>query len=259
MAVTLDIEKAVDVARRAVDAAVVASMKHYQTGVRIERKADRSPVTRADKESEEGILRVIREAFPTHAILAEETGAHAGEADSRWIVDPLDGTRGFTRGGTFWGPLVALEHRGEIVAGAMALPAMNVRYWAGRGLGTFRDGTRLRVSGVTQVQDATLSLGQMNYFFLPTPRSGMLELVRDVDSSRAFGDLASLAMLLEGRADIWMEGGVQSWDLAPLKILVEEAGGKFTDLEGKPTVHSGHALATNGLLHDELLRRLSTG
>jgi histidinol-phosphatase len=253
----LDLEAACEVARRAVEAASTASMAHFRSGVRVERKPDRSPVTLADKQSEAAILEVIRAAYPSHSILAEESGAHAGDPDFRWIVDPLDGTRGFTRGGEFWGPLVGLESQGKILAGAMALPALKRTYWAAEGLGAFRDGTRLKVSGVAELANATLSLGQLPGLLSPPWQRGLLRLISEVDTARAYGDLAACAMLLEGQADAWMECGVQPWDLAPLRILVEEAGGRFTDRSGKATVHSGEAVATNGFLHDRVLERLA--
>jgi fructose-1,6-bisphosphatase/inositol monophosphatase family enzyme len=133
----LDLAKAMDVARRAVEAASAASLAHFRRGVHVERKPDRTPVTQADRDSEAAILAVVRDAFPDLAFLGEETGAHAGSAETRWIVDPLDGTKGFTRGGGFWGALAALEHQGRVVAGAMALPALGETYWAARGKGAW--------------------------------------------------------------------------------------------------------------------------
>ena len=134
---------------------------------------------------------------------------------------------GFTRGGELWGPLVGLEHQGQIVAGAMALPALGKTYWAARGLGAFRDGTALKVSGISELANATLSLGQLPGLLSPPWREGILKLVSEVDTARGYGDLAACAMLLDGHADAWMECGVQPWDLAPLQILVEEAAGKL--------------------------------
>src|SRR5512141_102363 len=125
----LDLAKAMDVARRAVEAASAASLAHFRRGVRVERKPDRTPVTQADRDSEAAILAVVKEAFPDHAFLGEETGAHAGSGTTRWIVDPIDGTKGFTRGRGFWGPLVACEHEGRVVGGAMGLPVLGEVYW----------------------------------------------------------------------------------------------------------------------------------
>src|SRR4051812_29234522 len=131
----VDLAKVVLVARRAVEAAAAASLAHFQRSVRVDVKPDQTPVTQADRDSEAAILAVVRDAFPDHAFLGEESGAHAGDAEMRWIVDPLDGTKGFTRGHGFWGALVAFEHRGDVVAGAMALPALGETYWAAQGLG----------------------------------------------------------------------------------------------------------------------------
>ncbi|HWP35251.1 MAG TPA: inositol monophosphatase family protein [Thermodesulfobacteriota bacterium] len=253
MTAGLDLPRALDVARRAVEAAAAASLAYFRRGVAIERKADRTPVTAADRAAEAAILAVIREAFPDHDVLSEESGASGAGGTSRWIVDPLDGTRGFSRGGPFWGPLVALEHAGEIVVGAAALPALGETYWAARGLGAWRNGTRLAVSAVADWREATLSLGELPSLLAPPHGAGVAELIRTAESARAVGDVAGCALLLCGIADAWLEAGVRIWDLAPLKVLVEEAGGRFTDFAGRPTVASGHAVASNGRLHDHLL------
>src|SRR5512147_744463 len=257
----LDLAKAMDVARRAVEAASAASLAHFRRGVRVERKPDRTPVTQADRDSEAAILAVVHEAFPDHAFLGEETGAHAGSALSRWIVDPLDGTKGFTRGRGFWGPLVALEHEGRIVAGAMALPALGETYWAARGLGCWMSAggappVRLSVSGIAAWQDATLSLGEPHVLFKPPMLERVGRLATTCACARCYGDLAGCALVLRGQAEAWVEAGVQIWDLAPLQILVEEAGGRFTDLEGRSSIAGGGCLASNGLVHPKVLRAL---
>jgi len=258
----LDLAKAMEVARRAVEAASAASLAHFARGVAVERKPDRSPVTQADRDSEAAILAVVREAFPGHGFLGEETGAHAGSAETRWIADPLDGTKGFTRGRSFWGALVALEHRGAIVAGAMALPAIGETYWAARGLGAWmRAGpgaaTRLRVSSVGDWSDATLSFGEPHVLFRPPVLERLAALALSAQAARCYGDLAGCALVLRGQAEAWVEAGVQIWDLAPLQILVEEAGGRFTDLDGAPTHASGNCVASNGLVHEHVLRGLA--
>jgi histidinol-phosphatase len=260
----LDLAKAMDTARRAAEAASAASLAHFRRGVRVETKPDRSPVTQADRDSEAAILAVVREAFPDHGFLGEETGAHAGSADTRWIVDPLDGTKGFTRGRGFWGALVALEHRGAIVAGAMALPALGETCWAARGLGAWLragDGApvRLRVSAIAEWPDATLSYGEPHVLFRPPMLERIAALAVSAQAARCYGDLAGCALVLQGKAEAWIEAGVQIWDLAPLQILVEEAGGRFTDLEGRPTHTSGSCVASNGLVHDHVLRALAGG
>jgi len=253
----IDLEAALATARRAVDAAGAAALRHFHAGVRVEQKPDRSPVTVADREAEAAILQVIRRDFPGHGVLGEETGAHAG-AGARWIVDPIDGTRGFTRGGSFWGPLLALEVDGEVVAGAMALPALGSVYWAARGRGAWRsraggEPARLQVSGVSAWGDATLSLGELRFLLEPQRRAAVTELTVTAAQARCYGDLAGCAMVLDGRAEAFLEAGVQVWDIAPLKVLVEEAGGRFTDLEGRATHASGACVASNGRVHEHCL------
>jgi histidinol-phosphatase len=253
----LDLARAMATARRAAEAGGAAALAHFRTGVRVETKPDRSPVTAADRDAEAAILATIREQFPDHAILAEETGAHEGSAASRWIVDPLDGTRGFTRGGAFWGPLVALEHEGEIVAGAMALPASGEVYCAARGAGAWLKAgdaapKKLRVSGVAAWEDATLSMGELHLLLRGELAEPAVALATSAAQARCYGDLAGCAMVLTGRAEAWIEAGVKIWDLAPLKILVEEAGGRFTDLSGAPTHASGECIASNGAVHERV-------
>jgi histidinol-phosphatase len=260
----LDLAKAMETARRAVEAASAASLAHFRRGVRVEVKPDRSPVTQADRDSEAAILAVVREAFPSHGFLGEETGAHAGDARTRWIVDPLDGTKGFTRGRGFWGALVALEHDGAIVAGAMALPALGEVYWAAKGHGAWlRAGdappARLRVSGIDAWEDATLSFGEPHVLFVPPMLERVARLATSAQAARCYGDLAGCALVLKGQAEAWVEAGVKIWDLGPLQVLIEEAGGRFTDLDGRPTVASGSCVASNGRVHEHVLRALAGG
>ncbi len=251
-----DIERAMAVAREAAAAAGAAALRHWRAGVRVERKPDRTPVTVADREAEAAALAVIEAAFPGHGILSEESGARRPDAALRWIVDPLDGTRGFTRGGPFWGPTVALEREGVIVAGALALPALGELYWAGRGLGCWRNGERLAVSAVDDLAAAALSLGELPRLLEPPHGTGVWRLIQAVETVRAHGDLYAATLVLTGRADLWLEAGVQVWDIAPLPVLLEEAGGRFTDFAGRPTVASGRAVGSNGLLHDAVLEYL---
>lgn len=246
----MELEKALDVAKQAVEAAAAAALPHWERGVTVETKADRSPVTVADREAEDRILEVITAAFPEHAILGEETGAHAGQnSPYRWTVDPIDGTRGFTRGGKFWGALVALEKDGEVLVGAMAMPALGDVYWAAQGLGCYLNGSRRTVSDVSNWGDATVSLGEMGPLFSDEHGPKVVELVRTAASARGYGDLMGCAMVLNGLADCWLEAGVQPWDLGPTPILLEEAGGTFTTFQGDKGIFGGTAIGSNGKLH----------
>ena len=251
---TVDLDIALRVARDAVAAAGAAALAHLRRGVVVETKPDLSPVTAADRDAEHEIIAIIRAAFPDHAILGEEGGA-LGEGDVRWIVDPIDGTRGFARGGMMWGPMVALEIAGELVVGAIALPAQGQTYWAARGQGAFHDGTRLAVSGISELADATLSVGELKRAL---GHRGLASLIAGAASTRCYGDLAGCALVLDGRAEAWIEGGVKEWDLAAPAILVAEAGGCFTDWTGARSCASGYGIASNGRVHDAVLRAMMT-
>ena len=249
----VDLGRALGVARDAVAAGGAAALAHLRRGVVVETKPDLTPVTAADRAAEDEIIGVIRAAFPDHAILGEEGGAR-GSGAVRWIVDPIDGTRGFARGGIMWGPMVALEVAGELVVGALALPALGATYWAARGQGAWRDGTRLAVSAIAEIGDATVSLGELKRM---AARPGVQALIARAASVRCYGDLAGCTMVLDGRAEVWIEGGVQPWDVAAPAILIREAGGRYTDWTGAPSFESGYAIASNGAIHDEILRAMA--
>jgi histidinol-phosphatase len=251
----IELELVQQTAREAVEAAARVALPHWERGVAVETKADRSPVTIADRLSEEAILQLIGARFPEHAILAEESGARTGEG-GRWIIDPIDGTRGFSRGGKFWGPLVAFEQDGEVLAGALALPALGLVYSAARGRGCWRNGERCRVSQVGDLRDATLSLGELGWLLGPPHGDAVTRLIRGAASARCYGDLAGVAMVLDGLADVWLEAGVKPWDLAATRILLEEAGGRFTSFVGDTDLGHGTAVGSNGRLHAAVLDAL---
>jgi histidinol-phosphatase len=154
--------------------------------------------------------------------------------------------------------MVALEVDGDVVAGAVGLPALGETYFAGRGRGAFRDGNRLAVSKVSEWSEATLSIGELKALQATSRAAGVRALVAGAASTRCYGDLAGCVQLLNGRAEAWLEAGVRPWDLAALKVLVEEAGGRFTDFDGGPRfLETGHAVATNSLVHAHVLRAIA--
>ncbi len=253
-----DLQTALRTAQLAAVAASAVAMKYFRQPMKLEYKSDKSIVTIADKEAEQVILDVIRQQYPDHSVLTEESGSHHGDAEARWIIDPIDGTRGFSRGGDFWGPIIALEYKGEIVVGAIALPALQKTYWAAKGLGAFCNGARLAVSQVSTWGDAILSIGNIRALLQdPAWKESLVLLITSATQTRCYGDLASCAMVLEGRADAWIESDVKSWDISALKILVEEAGGVFTDFAGSATIHSGNAIAGNRSLWEYIRRKLN--
>ncbi len=234
------------------------ALRYFTGSFEVAIKADRSPVTQADREAEEAIVKHLRGAFPEVGFLGEEFGA-SGSQETRWIVDPIDGTKNFVRGLPYWATLIALEEQGAVTLGVVHAPATGDLWWAERGGGAFVNGRALRVSTIDRLADATLvhsSLGLVKR--LPTARywEGFLRLVDRTDRQRGFGDYFGYTFVLRGQAELMVEADLKPWDLAPFKVLFEEAGGRFTDFEGRPTIYSGTALASNGRVHAEALALL---
>ena len=226
------------------DAADSISLPSFRTGIAVETKPDLTPVTEADRAVESVLRRLLAERRPNDGILGEEEGA-SGSGDRRWILDPIDGTRNYARGVPVWATLVALEDSGEVRLGVVSAPALGRRWWAERGEGAFADGDRIGVSSVTRIEDAVLSFAYEN---------GVPDLARRAWHVRGLGDFWAHVLVAEGAVDGAVDArGVHEWDLAALQVIVEEAGGRFSDFAGAARIDSGSALTSNGLLHDELL------
>ncbi|MCB9849035.1 MAG: inositol phosphatase [Phycisphaeraceae bacterium] len=244
------------VARLAAEAGGHAALERYERGVTRQRKEDGSFVTEADLAAEQAILKIIAQAFPEHSVLSEESGVQQGDPALRWIVDPLDGTHRFARGLRFWGPLVALLHKDVVVAGAMSMPVVNETYWAAQGHGCWLNGERCRVSDVQHWSEANLSLGSLSRLVESPAGKGVMSLVGSCDYTISGGDLSGVALLLKGEAEAWLECGVKPWDVAPMAILVPEAGGVITDIAGADTIETGSACATNAALSAHVRKTL---
>jgi histidinol-phosphatase len=242
----------------AVDAARAAgkiALGYYHGGFEVTIKPDLTPVTQADREAEQAIVGILRSAFSDVGILGEEFGAH-GPRERRWIVDPIDGTKNFVRRIPIWATLIALEDDGEIVAGVIHNPAAGELYTARRGGGAHRNGEPVRVSDVAELGAAYLIHAGLNILRRGRHWDGFCRLVDATDRQRGFGDYVGYGLVADGRSEIYAEADLKPWDLAPCKILVEEAGGRFSDFDGRPTIYTGTALATNGRLHDAALALL---
>jgi histidinol-phosphatase len=223
----------------------------------VEWKLDRSPVTAGDRAGEAFLRNRIINAFPNDAFLGEEFGEKPGDSGYRWIVDPIDGTRNFMRGMPLWGTLVGLEYRGEAIAGAAAMPSLGHSYRALRGDGAYRDSRRLHVSDTASLGDAVLACSSLSGFFKAGREAQFMELVRRTQRQRAFGNFYGFVLIAEGAADVMVEQGLHIWDIAAVAPIIEEAGGRFTDWDGRATVHRPDVVASNGKLHDESLRILN--
>jgi histidinol-phosphatase len=252
-------DRALEAALDAARAAGALALRYFRSDVRVMRKADQTPVTQADQEAEAAIVERLRPAFPDVGFLGEEFGAQ-GSQSRRWIVDPIDGTKNFVRGIPYWATLIALEEEGEVTLGVVHSPATGELYWARRGQGAWLDGAALRVSRVDRLADAMLVHSSLNLLRpLDDGRcwEGFVRLVERTDRQRGFGDYFGYTFVLRGQAEVMLEADVKPWDIAPFKVLFEEAGGRFTDFAGKPTIYSGTALASNGGLHAEALAVLN--
>ena len=211
----------------------------------VETKSDLSPVTEADTAVEQAIRARLVADRPGDGVLGEEFGDNSSSG-RRWIVDPIDGTRNYSRGIPVWATLIALEDDGVLQVGVVSAPALGRRWWAELGAGAFADGQPIHVSAVAQVEDAVLCFAVEQQ--LPP-------LAARCWHARGFGDFWAHMLVAEGAADGAIDAiGVSIWDLAAVRIVVEEAGGRFTDNNGVARIDGRSAISSNGLLHDELLR-----
>jgi len=248
-------QKALDAAVEAARAAGAIALKYFRGRFEVTLKPDATPVTQADREAERAIVEILGRAFPDHGVLGEEFGGH-GSTEVRWIIDPIDGTKNFVRGIPVWATLIGLEERGEITVGVIHNPVTGELYTARRGGGAFLNGERIHVSAIAELGGATLVHAGLGLFREAGRWESFVRLVDATERQRGFGDYSGYGLVAEGKAELYLEVDLKPWDLAPCKILVEEAGGRFSDLDGRPTIYSGTALATNGRLHDAALALL---
>ena len=230
------------------------ALKYFDQGIAVEWKADHSPVTMADRGSEDLLRKALLGKFPGDGFLGEEYGDTPGISGFRWIIDPIDGTRSFVRGIPIWACMVGLEFKGELIAGVVYLPAMQQVFHALRGSGAFRDNRRLRVSEVATLDKAHVYYSSISWFKKAGHDRQFLDLVTRTERQRGFGDFYGFMMVAQGSGEIMVEHGVHPWDLAAIVPIVEEAGGKLTAWDGKLDIDKPDVLASNGLLHDQALK-----
>ena len=250
-----DLELALELADEA-DALTLARFR--AADLVVDTKPDLTPVSEADRAVEERLRHHLARARPEHGVLGEEMGDHAGVGTGwRWVVDPIDGTKNYVRGVPVWATLIALQEHASTVLGVVSAPALGRRWWAARGEGAFADGDRIRVSEVATLADASLSYASLAGWEAAGRGEAFLALTRRFWRTRAYGDFWSHVLVAEGAVDVAAEPEVTLWDLAALQVIVEEAGGRFSDLGGTPTAAGGSAVTTNGRLHDEVLAALT--
>jgi histidinol-phosphatase len=240
---------------------VLTTTRFGALDLRIDTKPDLTPVTDADRAVESDLREVLGRDRPGDRVLGEEFGGTTTFSGRQWVIDPIDGTKNFVRGVPVWASLIALLDDGVPSVGVVSAPALQRRWWAARGQGAFAaiDGARprrLSVSSVAELGSASLSFSSLSGWAERGLRERFIELTDGVWRVRAYGDFLSYCLVAEGAVDIAAEPEVSVWDLAALDILVREAGGQLTALDGTPGPHGGSAVATNGLLHHEVLTRL---
>ncbi len=246
-----------DLAVQAARAAGDLARGYYETTFEVVHKADLSPVTIADQSAEKLIREMVSQHFPQDGFLGEEFGDQPGESGFRWVIDPIDGTKSFIRHVPIWATLIGLEYKGEQIGGIAYVPVFNQMYRALRGDGAYMNERRIRVSDVATLAEANFCYSSVSWFQKFGREKTFLELVASTYRSRGYGDFYGFVLVAEGAMDVMVEHGVNPWDVAATKAIVEEAGGRYTDWNGTPTIHTPDCVATNGKLHAPTLAILA--
>ena len=240
------------------------ALSHFRRDLQIETKPDRTFVTQADTAVERRLRERILEVFPDHGLVGEEYGTEAGDASVRWYIDPIDGTHNYIRGVPLFATLIAVERDGELQAAVISAPGLGGRWWAHRGGGAWaRDRgdppRRIQVSAIESIADSQVFYSSGHDLADSGLAPGFGRLIRDAWRDRGLGDFWGYTLVAEGAAEVMVEYGLKTWDAAAPFLLVEEAGGRVTDFEGRRAIDSGTFLATNGRLHRRVLDALRTG
>ena len=248
-----------EILRAAIEAARAAgeiALHYFRTNLTVETKADRTPVTRADRECEAKIVECLSARFPDHGFLGEELGERPGGSHARWIIDPIDGTKNFIRGIPFFATLIALEEEGEVTTGVMYAPALNDLLYAREGQGASANGQQVRVSEVADLHAAMLIHGGLKDLKVRPCWQPFLRLVDATSRQRGFGDALGHSLVIRGQAEVALEPEIKPWDVAATKIIVTEAGGRYSDFAGTPSIYSGSAVVSNGRIHSAVINIL---
>jgi histidinol-phosphatase len=236
-------EQELELAKLLAQEAGAMAFDYQRRGVTAEAKADESPVTAADRACEKLIVeRIVRE-FPEDGILGEEGANRESQSGRRWIIDPIDGTRDFVRGIPLWAVLIALEQDGEVAAGVAYSPPQSLLLWARRGNGAWSNGERVRVSNQTDPGESVVSFNGLHKAGVQQFSNRLVGWLQGFWAVRSLGGAVDAMLVAQGRADVWIEPNGAPWDFAPLKILIEEAGGVFKSFEGKNTIYGGNGYA----------------
>jgi histidinol phosphatase-like enzyme (inositol monophosphatase family) len=239
----MNFAREIDFARRIATAAGQNAIRIRANGITAETKSDDSPVTIADKDNERLIREGIEAEFPDDGILGEEGASKEGTSGRRWIIDPIDGTRDFVRGNRFWCVLIGLEQGDETLVGVANFPMLDELYWAVKGEGSYLDDDRLRASEVTRFDESSYSPNGLQLEAAKPYLTQIVDLAQKCWSYRSYGGALDACLLAAGKTDIWFEPKVAPWDLAPLRLILEEAGAAYFALDGSRSIYAKTAIA----------------
>jgi histidinol-phosphatase len=246
-----ELEVAMDAAKKAAELAL-----QYQPNVVAETKPDKSPVTHADRECERLIARMLSQAFPDDGILGEEGASAEARSGRRWIIDPIDGTRDYVRGNPLWANLIALEAGSDVVVGVVNLPVLGNLYAASRGGGAYRNGSPIHASSKTSVEESVLCVNGYDKVPWVPYRDRLLDWMARFWSVRGLGGAADAMLVASGQAEIWIEPTASPWDFAPHKVILEEAGARYLNVDGGSSIYAGNGIGCAPGLEQEVRRFL---
>ncbi|MFN8371544.1 MAG: inositol monophosphatase family protein [Anaerolineae bacterium] len=254
---TLPLSALLDFALDAAWQAGRITLGYFQSGIAVERKGDNSPVTIADKQSEQKLRSLIEQQWSDHGIIGEEYGTQPGKSSLTWVIDPIDGTKSFIHGVPFYAVLLGLIDGDESLVGVAHFPALNETVYAAKGMGCFWNGRRAHVSTLSELKDAALMASDINTFEQRGKGAAWSRLVESTYIQRTWGDAYGYALVASGRAEVMVDAVMNLWDCAPFGVILPEAGGTFTDWQGKSTIHGGESIATNGVLFDTVMQKVT--
>lgn len=227
---------------------------YYHNLPAIEKKIDMTPVTKADKEAEEIIIDTIKKYFPNHGFLGEEFGAENNEAEFIWIIDPIDGTKNFIHKIDFFGTVLGLKYQGKIILGVSNMPALKETLFASIEEETSLNGKKVHVSNIESLEEAYVTIGGLNNLKNESYFKAVTKIEERTLNMRGYGDVHGYHLVATGRADVMFEPKTKPWDVSAYQIIIKQAGGKYSDFSGNEFALGPTSLATNGLLHKELVR-----
>lgn len=250
-------ERELEVARQAARRAGELALSYQKNGVTAEEKADESPVTIADRESEKLIANILAEAFPDDGLLGEEGAGREAKSGRRWIIDPIDGTRDFSRGSPLWSVLIGLEAGDDVLVGVANLAGWGREYYATRGGGAWCGGRRIHVSGRTRASESVLFFNGLREAFSREFAPRVIPFMGRFWAVRSMSGAPDAMLVAEGSGEVWVEPSAKAWDLAPIRLIIEEAGGRFFNFDGGNSIHAGNCVVCAPALEGEVRRFLN--